>query len=302
MPWLLPREIAPLHQKALDRYLGSLTERLSDPNVDRNALVREELARLLYGRPYEELLEANPLAAMGLDPEGITFEAEYYAATDLEKFRRVKPLLWFWKVLDLTPLGQSVHSGVAIRRALAPFIFKRVGKNPKFFQNVEFSVGYNLELGDDVVVHRYVFLDDIGGIKIGDRTSLSDYVNVYSHTHHVLASPDVTLKETIIGSGVRITYHATVLAGVRIGDDAMVGTGAVVTKDIPPTPSPWASPRGPCATRSATTAPTAARGSPIPRTLFPSFPTARGTPTTPISCPRASEQGRRALDGVGLFG
>ena len=68
MPWLLPREIAPLHQKALDRYLGSLTERLSDPNVDRNALVREELARLLYGRPYEELLEANPLAAMGLDP------------------------------------------------------------------------------------------------------------------------------------------------------------------------------------------------------------------------------------------
>ena len=46
MPWLLPREIAPLHQKALDRYLGSLTERLSDPNVDRNALVREELARL----------------------------------------------------------------------------------------------------------------------------------------------------------------------------------------------------------------------------------------------------------------
>ena len=171
MPWLLPREIAPLHQKALDRYLGSLTERLSDPNVDRNALVREELARLLYGRPYEELLEANPLAAMGLDPEGITFEAEYYAATDLEKFRRVKPLLWFWKVLDLTPLGQSVHSGVAIRRALAPFIFKRVGKNPKFFQNVEFSVGYNLELGDDVVVHRYVFLDDIGGIKIGDAVA-----------------------------------------------------------------------------------------------------------------------------------
>ena len=170
MPWLLPREIAPLHQKALDRYLGSLPERLSDPNVDRNALVREELARLLYGRPYEELLEANPLAAMGLDPEGITFEAEYYAATDLEKFRRVKPLLWFWKVLDLTPLGQSVHSGVAIRRALAPFIFKRVGKNPKFFQNVEFSVGYNLELGDDVVVHRYVFLDDIGGVRVAQST------------------------------------------------------------------------------------------------------------------------------------
>lgn len=284
MPWLLPREIAPLHQKALDRYLGSLTERLSDPNVDRNALVREELARLLYGRPYEELLEANPLAAMGLDPEGITFEAEYYAATDLEKFRRVKPLLWFWKVLDLTPLGQSVHSGVAIRRALAPFIFKRVGKNPKFFQNVEFSVGYNLELGDDVVVHRYVFLDDIGGIKIGDRTSLSDYVNVYSHTHHVLASPDVTLKETIIGSGVRITYHATVLAGVRIGDDAMVGTGP-----SSPRTSPHAIalgiPARPVRYKVRHDCPYCRKGEPHPSDLVPKLPDRKGNPDYPDFLP-----------------
>ena len=285
MPWLLPREIAPLHQKALDRYLGSLTERLSDPNVDRNALVREELARLLYGRPYEELLEANPLAAMGLDPEGITFEAEYYAATDLEKFRRVKPLLWFWKVLDLTPLGQSVHSGVAIRRALAPFIFKRVGKNPKFFQNVEFSVGYNLELGDDVVVHRYVFLDDIGGIKIGDRTSLSDYVNVYSHTHHVLASPDVTLKETIIGSGVRITYHATVLAGVRIGDDAMVGTGAVVPKHIPPHAIALGIPARPVRYKVRHDCPYCRKGEPHPSDLVPKLPDRKGNPDYPDFLP-----------------
>jgi len=88
MPWLLPKTIAPLHQKALDRYIGGLVERLSDPGVDRNALVREELSRLLYGRPYEELLEVSPLLAMALDPEGITFEAEYYAATDPESSRR----------------------------------------------------------------------------------------------------------------------------------------------------------------------------------------------------------------------
>lgn len=285
MPWLLPREIAPLHQKALDRYLGSLTEKLSDPSMDRNALVREELARLLYGRPYEELLEVNPLAAMGLDPEGITFEAEYYAATDLEKFRRVKPLLWFWKVLDLTPLGQSVHSGVAIRRALAPFIFKRVGKNPKFFQNVEFSVGYNLELGDDVVVHRYVFLDDIGGIKIGDGTSLSDYVNVYSHTHHILASPDVTLKETIIGSGVRITYHATVLAGVRIGDDVMVGTGAIVTKDIPPHAIALGIPARPVRYKVRHDCPYCRKGEPHPSDLVPKLPDRKGNPDYPDFLP-----------------
>ncbi len=285
MPWLLPRGIAPRHQESLDRFLGRLTERLSDPHLDRNALVREELAQLLYGKPYEELLEVNPLAAMALDPEGITFEAEYYAATDPEKFARVKPLLWFWKVLDLTPLGQSVHSGVAIRRALAPFIFKRVGRNPKFFQNVEFSVGYNLELGDDVVVHRYVFLDDIGGIKIGDRTSLSDYVNVYSHTHHVLASPDVTLKETIIGSGVRIAYHATVLAGVRIGDDALVGAGAVVTRDIPPHAIALGIPAGPVRFKVRHDCPYCRRGEPHPSDLIPKLPDRKGNPDYPDFLP-----------------
>ncbi|AEB11309.1 acyltransferase [Marinithermus hydrothermalis] len=234
MPWLLPKSITPEADEWLERWLGELTERLADPATDRNALVAEILSEVLYARPYEELKETAPLAALALDPRNVTFEAEYYAATDPEKFARVKPLLWLWKTLDLTPLGQSIHSGVRIRRALAPFIFKRVGKNPKFFQNVEFSVGYNLELGDDVVVHRHVLLDDIGGIVIGDGASISDYANIYSHTHHVLASPDVTLKQTIIGNGVRITYHATVLAGVRIGDDAMVGTGAVVTRDVPP--------------------------------------------------------------------
>lgn len=234
MAWLLAKSVPQPSQAALERWLAGLSERLSDPGVDRNELVRDELARLLYTRPYAELAEVSPLAASGLDPQQVTLEAEYYIATDPLKFARVKPLLWFWKSLDLTPLGQSVHSGVAIRRALAPFIFKRVGKNPKFFQNVEFSVGYNLELGDDVVVHRYCLLDDIGSLVIGDRTSVSDYVDIYSHTHHVMASPDVTLKQTIIGSDVRITTRSTVLAGVTIGDDALIGTGALVTKDIPP--------------------------------------------------------------------
>jgi galactoside O-acetyltransferase len=33
---------------------------------------------------------------------------------------------------------------------------------------------------------------------------------------------------------VRITYHATVLAGTQVGQNAMVGTGAVTTKDVEP--------------------------------------------------------------------
>ena len=38
---------------------------------------------------------------------------------------------------------------------------------------------------------------------------------------------------TKIGDGVRLTYHSTVLAGMNVGENAMVGTSAVVTRDVP---------------------------------------------------------------------
>lgn len=234
MPWLEKKTVALDADRFVERWLGELVERLSDGETDRSSLVAGILSEAMYGCGLEELQERAPLAALGLDPRHVTLEAEYYVCVDQEKFARVKPLLWLWKCLDLTPLGQSVDTGVRIRRALAPFIFKRVGKNFKAFQNVEFSVGYNIEMGDNVVVHRHVLLDDIGGLVIGDGASFSDFVNVYSHTHNVLATPDVTLKQTVIGRGVRITYQATVLAGVTIGDDAMVGAMSVVTRDVAP--------------------------------------------------------------------
>ena len=285
MPWLLPRAIAPEADRVFAGFLGELSERLSDPATDRSALVREVLAQVLYGAAYDELVERAPLAALALDPESVTFEAEYYAATDLEKFRRVKPLLWLWKTLDLTPLGQSVHTGVRLRAALAPFIFKRVGKNPKFFQNVEFSVGYNLELGDDVVVHRHVLLDDIGGIILMDGVSIADYANVYSHTHDVREQADVTLKPTILGTGVRLAYHATVLAGVRMGDDAMAAAMSLVNRDVPPHAIVMGIPARVRRIKERPDCPYCARGEPHPAERLRPVPAKKGNPDFPEFLP-----------------
>jgi len=147
----------------------------------------------------------------------------------------VKPLLWLWYSFDRTVLGgQNVWLGVKLRRLLARHIFKRCGENFKAFQHVEFSFGYNMEVGDDVVVHRHVLLDDRGGIVLGNRVSISDYANIYSHTHSIVEQKDVTNAKTILRDGVRVTYHATVLAGVEVGEEGMVGAVAVATKDVRP--------------------------------------------------------------------
>jgi acetyltransferase-like isoleucine patch superfamily enzyme len=69
---------------------------------------------------------------------------------------------------------------------------------------------------------------------MGDRVSISDYANIYSHTHSIVEQVDVTNLLTILDDDVRITYHATVLAGVHVRENGMVGAAAVATKDVRP--------------------------------------------------------------------
>ena len=228
---------------ANDRWLGQLDEQLSAPDADWADICRETLYALWHpghGTYRKRIADpalsgASLTALLTLDPRNITLEPEYYAEVDTEKFARVKPLLWLWYSFDRTPLGgQNVELGVRLRRLLAPHIFKSCGENFKAFQFVEFSFGYNMEVGDNVVVHRYVLLDDRGGISLGNNVSISDFANVYSHTHSIVDQRDVTDALTRLDDGVRITYHATVLAGVHVAEQAMVGAMAVATKDVRP--------------------------------------------------------------------
>ncbi len=229
--------------RANDAWLAQLSEALEAPNADWSRLCRDTLFALWYpgAGSYDALVNdpATPLATrsalLALDPRNISLEPEYYAETDHEKFARVKPLLWLWYSFDRTPLAaQNVDLGVRFRRLLAGRIFARCGRNFKCFQHVEFSFGYNLEVGDDVVVHRHVLLDDRGGLVLGNRVSISDYANIYSHTHSIVDQKDVTDARTVLEDDVRITYHATVLAGVRVGVNGMVGAVAVATKNVRP--------------------------------------------------------------------
>jgi len=245
---LLPLRTLPPRPAAslAEQWLESVDDRLrgaESPDA-RAEFCRTTLAEVLYpayagdldgAADDGRLPVATRLALASLDPRNVTLEPEYYADCDAAKFQRVKPLLWLWYAFDRSPLGgQFVDLGVRLRRLLAPHIFRRCGENFKCFQHVEFSFGYNMEVGDDVVVHRHVLLDDRGGIVLGNRVSISDYANVYSHTHSIVEQKDVTNVTTVLGDGVRVTYHATILAGVHVGEQGMVGAMAVATKDVRP--------------------------------------------------------------------
>jgi acetyltransferase-like isoleucine patch superfamily enzyme len=225
-------------------WLDELRSALADAAIDRSELCRRTLTSIYYpeyAANWDTAVEdtalplATRIALSSMDPRNVTLEPEYYGECEDERFQRVKPLLWLWYSFDRSPLGgQNVWLGVELRRLLAAHIFKRCGRNFKAFQFVELSYGYNLEVGDDVVIHRHVLLDDRGGIVLGNRVSVSDYANIYSHTHSIVDQRDVTNATTVIDDDVRITYHATVLAGVHVHEQGMVGAMAVATKDVRP--------------------------------------------------------------------
>jgi acetyltransferase-like isoleucine patch superfamily enzyme len=226
-------------ERLFDRFLDDLTEKLDDPALDRNDTCRRALAEIYgvdrsdWGADDESLPLGMRALHASFDPRNVTLEPEYYADVDAEKYARVKPLTWLWIMFDRSPLGQNAWLGHRLRRVLAERVFKRCGRNVKIWHFVEYSYGYNLSVGDDVVLHRYALLDDRGEIELGSRVSVSDYANIYSHTHDINDISKVYLRKTVIEDHARITYHATVLAGSRVGKDAMVGALALATKDAP---------------------------------------------------------------------
>ena len=221
-----------------DAWLGSIEERLEDPSCDRYELCRTVLTEIHYphlaGVDPETLPPSTQVLLAQMDARSVTLEPEYYAETDLEGYARVKPLIWLWEGFDRSALGENVYLGVKFRRILAQRIFRSCGRNFKAFHHVKLSFGYNLEVGDGVVVHRHVLLDDRGGIRLGNGASVSDFANIYSHSHDVVEGRDITTPVTVIGDGVRITYHATVMSGVHLADGTMLGSFGMATRDTDP--------------------------------------------------------------------
>src|SRR5215471_9314487 len=227
----------PAAEKNLLAWIDQLDQQFANRDADqRSIVVRNTLHELYLGKPYvdptSDVTPAQQAVIYSFDPRNTTLEPEYYGDVDAQKYSERKPLIWFWMMFDRSPLGLNHWLGFRVRYMLARHIFKHLGKNVKIFHGVEVSFGYNLTVEDNCVIHKYVLLDDRGEIIIHEGSSISDYANVYSHAHDLNDGMIVTNMRTEIGPRARVTYHATVLSGVRVGEHGMVGSVGVASKDV----------------------------------------------------------------------
>jgi acetyltransferase-like isoleucine patch superfamily enzyme len=207
----------------------------SDP-VHRSVVVRNTLHQLYLGESYSA--PGGDFAQQALvhsfDPRNTTLEPEYYGDVDAAQYAERKPLIWFWMMYDRSPVGLNHWLGFRLRAMLARHVFKHCGNNVKIFHGVEVTFGYNLIVEDNCTIHKYVLLDDRGELIIHAGSSISDYANVYTHAHDLNDGMIITNHKTELGPKARVTYHATVLSGVRVAEHGLVGSIGVASKDVPP--------------------------------------------------------------------
>lgn len=102
-----------------------------------------------------------------------------------------------------------------------------IGCNSKIGCFVEIQSG--AKIGDRTSIQSHTFICDM--VKIGNDVFIGHGVMFINDTHPPQTDRD-KWKSTIIENGASIGSNATIMP-VRIGENAIVGAGAVVTKDVP---------------------------------------------------------------------
>jgi acetyltransferase-like isoleucine patch superfamily enzyme len=234
--------LPPLAEEGLRSFISEVDERLAG-DEDTCEVVKDVLIDLHGDREaYErwqnggDVSPAERVRLQGYDPCNATLESEYYAevATMEDEYERSKYLQWLWRQFDATQMADNIAFALRFRQMLANHLFAEAGDDLRLFKNISFTYGHNIEMGDNVVVHDDVHLDDRGKLTIGDRVSISDDAHIYSHDHDVNDQTHVDNFHTIIEDDVRVTYDSMVRAGVKMGENSILAAKSIAGTDVPP--------------------------------------------------------------------
>ena len=105
----------------------------------------------------------------------------------------------------------------------------KIGENCNICANS--LVENDVAIGNNVTIKSGVQLWD--GITVEDNGFIGPNATFTNDLYPRSKNPDWKLQRTIIKKGASIGANATILCGIIIGENAMIGAGSVVTKDVP---------------------------------------------------------------------
>lgn len=96
--------------------------------------------------------------------------------------------------------------------------------------------GREIRVGRKVFINQCCTIYDMGGVDIADLVMIGPNVSIITTGHPLAPSKRrayLEAKPIVVGKNVWIAAAATILGGVTVGENSVIGAGAVVTKDVP---------------------------------------------------------------------
>lgn len=115
---------------------------------------------------------------------------------------------------------------------------KNRGEDLRIHGSIKIIAPGNFEIGDYCRIGKGCFFLCVGGLKVGNNVQFSRNITIYTANHNYKSdmlpyNNEYITEQVIIGDNVWIGMNASILPGVKIGNNAIIGLGSIITKDVP---------------------------------------------------------------------
>jgi acetyltransferase-like isoleucine patch superfamily enzyme len=141
---------------------------------------------------------------------------------------------WRWRTDGLLFLGRRLELQVAKGATIDFGRFVWIGDGTKIRSHEgAVEIGAKTVMGQECTISAYRRVRIGEQCVIADRAMFIDFDHGVVEVERPIRLQGIYKRDVEVGSNVWIGYGACILRGVRVGDNAIVGTNAVVTKDVP---------------------------------------------------------------------
>jgi acetyltransferase-like isoleucine patch superfamily enzyme len=131
-------------------------------------------------------------------------------------------------------IGRGVRIQVGRRARLRLGRWTWIGRGTKIrCHEGEVMIGAKTVLGEDCTISAYQHVSIGEQCIVADRVMLIDFDHNVAEVERPIRLQGIYKRDVRVGNNVWIGYSAQVLRGVTVGDNAIIGAGAVVNKDVP---------------------------------------------------------------------
>lgn len=155
-------------------------------------------------------------------------------SSDDPQYYKIREIITNTKFL-IHKLNDVYRTDEEIEDILSEILGKKVPSTLYVVPPIYIDFGKNLDIGENVIIQNNCTIMDRGSIKIGNNVLIGPKVNLITlnHSFDVKNRRATFAKPIVIEDNVWIGINSTILPGVTIGKNSIIGAGSIVTKSVP---------------------------------------------------------------------